>query len=223
MARGATAAGRLLDSGAMPDAPTVFIVDDDEAVRDSLQTLLEVEGYRTAPFGSGLDFLEAFDANRRGCLLADVRMPDMSGLDLQEILNERGSTLPVIIITGHGDVPMAVRAMKAGAIDFIEKPFSDTAILDSVRRALAAANRVSADRNLAAEAETRLQSLTLRERQVLERLVLGRANKVIAFELNISPRTVEIHRARVMEKMQADSLSHLVRLALAAKVQPGQG
>jgi two-component system response regulator FixJ len=204
----------------MADAPTVFVVDDDEAVRDSLQTLLEVEGYRTEIFGSGLAFLEAYDAGRPGCLLADVRMPDMSGLDLQEILNQRQARLPVIIITGHGDVPMAVRAMKAGAVDFIEKPFSDTVILDSVRRALAVADRASADRALATEAETRLQSLTPREREVLERLVLGRANKVIAFELNISPRTVEIHRARVMEKMQAESLSHLVRLALAAKVQP---
>jgi two-component system response regulator FixJ len=204
----------------MSDTVTVFIVDDDDAVRDSLQTLLEVEGYRTEAFSSALAFLEAYDVRRRGCLLADVRMPDMSGLELQEILNQRRSPLPVIIITGHGDVPMAVRAMKAGAVDFIEKPFSDTTLLDGVRRALAAADRASADRELGADAEARLQSLTPREREVLKLLILGRPNKVIAFELSISPRTVEIHRARVMEKMQADSLSHLVRLALAAKIDP---
>ena len=204
----------------MSDGPTIFIVDDDEAVRDSLQILLETEGYRTAVFGSGLEFLDAYRAGQAGCLLADVRMPDMSGLDLQEILAERQLQLPVIIITGHGDVSMAVRAMKAGAVDFIEKPFADTTILDSVQRALSRADQPRADQALATEAEARLQALTPREREVLERLVLGRPNKIIAFELNISPRTVEIHRARVMEKMQADSLSHLVRLALAAKVQP---
>jgi two-component system response regulator FixJ len=204
----------------MPDAPTIFIVDDDEAVRDSLQILLGTEGYRTAVFGSALDFLDAYTAGQVGCLLADVRMPDMSGLDLQEILAERQLHLPVVIITGHGDVSMAVRAMKAGAVDFIEKPFVDTTILESVRRALSRADRPRGDEALAAEAEARLQALTPREREVLERLVLGRPNKIIAFELNISPRTVEIHRARVMEKMQAESLSHLVRLALAAKVQP---
>lgn len=201
----------------MPDAPTVFIVDDDDAVRDSLQILLTVEGYRIETFESGVAFLEAFGAGRPGCLLADVRMPDMSGLDLQEILNERHASLPVIIMTGHGDVPMAVRVMKAGAVDFIEKPFSDTSILDGVRRALAQAGRAAADRTFAADATARLEALTPREREVLDRLVAGRPNKVIAFELGISPRTVEIHRARVMEKMQADSLSHLVRLALAAK------
>jgi two-component system response regulator FixJ len=146
-------------------------------------------------------------------------MPDMSGLELQALLAERHVALPVVIITGHGDVPMAVRAMKAGAVDFIEKPFSDTAIIDGVRRALALSGR-AADNGLAAEAEARLRTLTARERQVLERLVLGRPNKIIAFELDISPRTVEIHRARVMEKMQAESLSHLVRLALAANVEP---
>jgi two-component system response regulator FixJ len=204
----------------MADAATIFIVDDDEAVRDSLQALFDVEGYRTEVFSSAAAFLAAYEATWRGCLLADVRMPDMSGLELQETLNERRSGLPVIIITGHGDVPMAVRAMKAGAIDFIEKPFADTAILEGVKRALAVADRASNDREISAEAEARLQSLTPREREVLERLVQGRPNKVIAYELNISPRTVEIHRARVMEKMQAESLSHLVRLALAAKVEP---
>jgi len=201
----------------MSDVPTVFIVDDDEAVRDSLQILLAVEGHRIEAFESGIAFLEAFDAARAGCLLVDVRMPDMSGLDLQEILNERRSSLPVIIMTGHGDVPMAVRAMKAGAVDFIEKPFSDATILDSVRRALTLADRAVVDQTFATEATTRLEGLTPREREVLDRLVAGRPNKVIAFELGISPRTVEIHRARVMEKMEADSLSHLVRLALAAK------
>jgi two-component system response regulator FixJ len=207
----------------MADAPTVFVVDDDEAVRDSLRILLEVEGYLTEVFESGLAFLETYDASRQGCLVADVRMPDMTGLDLQEILNQRRAGLPVIIITGHADVPMAVRAMKAGALDFIEKPFSDTLILGSIRRALAVADRAVADRALAIEAEARIRELTPREREVLERLVLGRANKVIAYELSISPRTVEIHRARVMEKMQAESLSHLVRLALAAKIEPEGG
>jgi two-component system response regulator FixJ len=204
----------------MPDQPTLFVVDDDEAVRDSLKILLEVEGYRVETFASGTDFLAACDLARPGCLLADVRMPDMSGLDLQETLNQRRAGLPVIIMTGHGDVPMAVRAMKAGAVDFIEKPFADDTILDGVRRALARADRTAADRTFAAGAATRLQTLTAREREVLDRLVLGQPNKVIAYELNISPRTVEIHRARVMEKMAADSLSHLVRLALAAQDAP---
>jgi two-component system response regulator FixJ len=201
--------------------PTVFIVDDDEAVRDSLQVLLETEGYRTATFGSALAFLETNPAERRGCLLADVRMPDMTGLELQQRLVDRGVALPVIIVTGHADVPMAVKAMKAGAVDFIEKPFADTAILDAVRRAMAALGRAEGDRDLAAAATARLATLTARERQVLERLVIGQPNKIIAFELDISPRTVEIHRARVMEKMEAQSLSHLVRLALAAKIELG--
>jgi two-component system response regulator FixJ len=205
----------------MPDQPIIFVVDDDEAVRDSLRILLEVEGYRVETFASATDFLETCDLARPGCLLADVRMPDMSGLDLQEVLNQRRAGLPVIIMTGHGDVPMAVRAMKAGAVDFIEKPFTDTAILDSVGRGLARADRATTDRAFAADAATRLQALTAREREVLDRLVQGQPNKVIAYELGISPRTVEIHRARVMEKMAADSLSHLVRLALAAQGEPG--
>ena len=206
-----------------PNPDTIYVVDDDEAVRDSLQVLLEAEGYRTEVFASALTFLDAHPAEGRGCLLVDVRMPDMSGLELQQKLVERRVDLPVIIITGHGDVPMAVRAMRAGAVDFIEKPFSDTAILDAVRRAVAAAGRAESDRGLATEAAARLETLTPRERQVLERLVIGQPNKIIAFELDISPRTVEIHRARVMEKMRAESLSHLVRLALAAKVEPGRG
>jgi two-component system response regulator FixJ len=206
----------------MPEGATVFVVDDDEAVRDSLKILLETEGYRAAAFESAIAFLDGYREGMQGCLLADVRMPDMTGLELQEALAERHIALPVIIITGHGDVPMAVRAMKAGAIDFIEKPFSDTAILDSVRRAMASAKQADANQGLAAEAQQRLETLTPRERQVLEWLVRGRPNKIIAFELDISARTVEIHRARVMEKMQAESLSHLVRLALAAKLEVGE-
>jgi len=200
---------------------TVFIVDDDEAMRDSLTWLLEGNGYQVRSFNSAEQFLSAYDASQVSCLILDVRMPGMSGPELQERMIAENIDIPIVFITGHGDVPMAVRAMKAGAVDFIEKPFSDTLILDGVKRALAAANRTSADNELAAAAEARLKELTPREREVLDRLVLGRANKVIAFELDISPRTVEIHRARVMEKMQAESLSHLVRLALAAKIHPG--
>ena len=206
-----------------PDTPMIFVVDDDEAVRDSLKILLETEGYRATGFESAVAFLDGWREGMRGCLLADVRMPDMTGLELQEVVIERRLGLPVIIITGHGDVPMAVRAMKAGAVDFIEKPFSDTTILDSVRRAMEASAHAGAAQGASVEALQRLESLTPRERQVLECLVRGRPNKVIAYELDISPRTVEIHRARVMEKMQAESLSHLVRLALAAKLEPGGG
>jgi two-component system response regulator FixJ len=205
----------------MADQPTIFIVDDDEAVRDSLQILLQTEGYRTEIFDSARAFLDRYVANRPGCLLTDVRMPDMSGLDLQEAMIERRLNLPIIIMTGHADVPMAVRAMKAGAIDFIEKPFTDTAILDSIRRAWASADKTASDAALAADAEARVKNLTPRELEVLEQLVQGHPNKIIAFELNISSRTVEIHRARVMEKMEAGSLSHLVRLALAAKIRLG--
>lgn len=198
----------------MADDQTVFVIDDDGAVRDSVQMLLESAGYRAEIFESALVFLDKHVPGASGCVLADVRMPDMSGLELQAVVNERRLGLPVIIMTGHADVPMAVRAMKAGAVDFIEKPFSDNTILDSIKRALEATGRGVA----AAEAEARIQTLTPREREVLERLVAGSPNKVVAYELDISPRTVEIHRARVMEKMQASSLPHLVRLALAAGV-----
>lgn len=202
----------------MSEDPTVFVVDDDDAVRDSLQVLLEAEGYRTEGFASARAFLDAYAPGRPGCLVADVRMPDMSGLELQEVVVARRLAVPMVIVTGHADVPMAVRAMKAGAVDFIEKPFTDMAILDAVRRALAVQH--TGDDGLAAVAAARIAILTPREREVLDGLVRGQANKVIAFELAISPRTVEIHRARVMEKMQADSLPHLVRLALAAKIEP---
>ncbi|MES1150309.1 MAG: response regulator FixJ [Dongia sp.] len=197
---------------------TVFVVDDDADVRDSLCALLESAGLASEPFGSALAFLAAYAPDRHGCVIADVRMPDMDGMTLQEELIKRGSTLPVIVITGHADVPLAVRAMKAGALDFIEKPFDDVALISSVKRALARAVSTREQASAAQKAGALIATLSVRERQVLELLVAGRSNKVIAYELEISPRTVEIHRAHVMEKMEAKSLSDLVRAALAAGI-----
>ncbi len=194
----------------------VFVVDDDADIRDSMRLLLEVAGFKVHSFSSPKHFL-ADDHPKHGCLIADIRMPDMSGLELQEEVTRRHIELPVIIITGHGDVPLAVQAMKAGAIDFLEKPFSDDMILTSVRRAMEIGSRV---RGRAAEtkaAKDLLSALTPRERGVLDKLVQGRSNKVVAYELGISPRTVEIHRAHIMSKMEASSLSDLVRLVLAAE------
>ncbi len=202
------------------DHQTVFVVDDDEAVRDSLGALLESAEFEVETFGSGADFLDRLDPKRGGCIVLDVRMPGLSGLEVQRKLAEKGISMPVIIITGHGDVPIAVQAIKAGALDFIEKPFADDVILESVRRALEQGRRNERDASSAAEIEARLARLTLRERDVLEQLVIGNPNKIIAYELGISPRTVEIHRARVIEKMEARSLSHLVRLAMTAGVVP---
>jgi two-component system response regulator FixJ len=194
----------------------VFVVDDDADIRDSMRLLLEVAGFKVRSFGSPKHFL-ADDYPKHGCLIADIRMPDMSGLELQEEVTRRHIELPVIIITGHGDVPLAVQAMKAGAIDFLEKPFSDDMILASVRRAMDIGSRA---RGRAAEtraAKDLLSALTPRERGVLDKLVQGRSNKVVAYELGISPRTVEIHRAHIMSKMEASSLSDLVRVVLAAE------
>ena len=202
------------------DIQTVFVLDDDEAVRDSLGALLESDGFEVATFGSGAEFLDRFDPVRGGCLVLDVRMPGLSGLEIQEKLSEKRIAMPVIIITGHGDVPVAVQAMRAGAVDFIEKPFADDVILESVRLALEQGQQIKQDMASATEIESRLARLTPRERDVLEQLVIGNPNKIIAHELGISPRTVEIHRARVIEKMEARSLSHLVRLAIAVGVVP---
>jgi two-component system response regulator FixJ len=199
---------------------TVFIVDDDEAVRDSLEALLEASDYVTAGFPSGPAFLDICETENKGCVLLDVRMPKMDGLEVQERLLKIRPDLPVVIITGHGDVPMAVKAMKAGAVDFVEKPFTEDEILESVDRALKIAERAEHATAMADTAREKVQRLTPRECDVLEQLVIGRPNKVIAYELGISPRTIEIHRARIMEKMDARSLSHLVRLALAAGVEP---
>lgn len=194
--------------------PTVFIVDDDTAVRDALKFLLRSVGHPVEAFASAQDFLDAYRDDRPGCLVLDIRMPGMSGLELQEKLVERRSIVPIIFITGHGDVPMAVEAMQAGAMDFIQKPFRDQDLLDRINQALEkdATNRAAlGELNVIRE---RLTSLTPREREVMDLVVHGKANKVIAGDLDLSQRTVEIHRARVMEKMQASSLAHLVRMVI---------
>lgn len=203
--------------------PIVFVVDDDDAVRDSLALLLETAGHRVETFESGPKLLAALTPERRGCVITDVRMPGMDGLELQQHMLTLQIRLPVIVITGHGDVPIAVRAMKAGAVDFVEKPFADDAILEAVRLALARAASARMERAPEGEIHGRLAQLTQRERDVLQAMVTGHPNKVIAHLLQISPRTVEIHRARVMDKMAARSLSHLVRMALQAGIEPIDG
>jgi two-component system, LuxR family, response regulator FixJ len=194
--------------------PTVYVVDDDDGMRRALDTLLSTVGYRTAVFSRPSEFLSKYAPEAQGCLVLDIRMPEMSGLEVQQQLNRMGSMLPVIFITGHGDVPMAVQAMKEGAFEFIQKPFRDQDFLDRINHALKldAENRSTAARR--SEVMQRVESLTPRERQVMEMIVEGAANKVIAIDLGLSERTVEIHRAKVMEKMGARSLAHLVRLHL---------
>jgi len=193
----------------------VYIVDDDAAVRDSLRMLLESAGYAVRGFDAAQSFLSDADLDR-GCLVVDIRMPGMSGLELQEELVRRNVSLPVIVITGHGDVPLAVRAMTAGAVDFIEKPFDDRRMLDSVARALQVGNQKQSRVGEAQAARDLLALLTPRENDVLVQLVKGQPNKLVAHELGISPRTVEIHRANIMDKLQARNLSDIVRTALAA-------
>ena len=204
-----------------PD-PLVFVVDDEPAIRDSLALLLRSVGLPTRTFDSAQSFLDAFQPVPNACLLADVRMPGMSGLELQETLRARGLKVPVIVLTGHGDIAMAVRAMKAGAADFIEKPYNDQVLIDSVNRALAASRSPqpspAADR---AGIEARIATLSPREREVMQFVIEGKPNKVIATRLGLSTRTVEVHRAKVMEKMQAASLAELVRMALAAGLSAG--
>jgi two-component system, LuxR family, response regulator FixJ len=204
----------------MPDNRYVYIVDDDDAVLDSLSVLLEAIGHRVRTFSLARDFLDAAPALPVGCLIADIRMPEMDGLELQRALTDRSLRFPMIVITGHGDVPLAVRAMKAGALDFIEKPFTAPTILASVGAALSRIDSATQLDPLSQGALAKLNLLSSREREVLEGLLAGLPNKTIAYDLAISPRTVEIHRARVMDKMGARSLSELIRLALAAGLQP---
>lgn len=204
----------------MPGERLVYVVDDDEAVRDSLSALLEAKSYTVRTFALARDFLAAAPTLRPGCLVADIRMPEMDGFELQQQLIARAFNFPLIVITGHGDVPLAVRAMKAGALDFIEKPFAAEAIIASLDAALARLAESGEEDPLAATAAARLALLSPREREVLQGLLAGLPNKSIAYDLAISPRTVEIHRARVMDKMGARSLSELIRMSLAAGLQP---
>jgi FixJ family two-component response regulator len=197
---------------------TVFIVDDDDAVRGSLRLLLKASGLPSVALGSAQEFLDTWHAEQPGCLILDVRMPGMSGLELQTELNRRGAIIPVIFISGHGDIPMAVEAIQHGAFDFLSKPFSDQDLIDRVRRAIA----VDAEnRKALAEKETlrsRYESLTPREKEVLLLVTQGKANKVMAGDLGVSQRTVEIHRARVMEKMGAHALAQLVRMTIDLEI-----
>lgn len=197
--------------------PTVWIVDDDEAMRSSLKWLIESVGMRVESHSSANEFLQAHYPGRFGCLLLDVRMPGMSGLELLEHLREQQMLPPTIIITGHGDVPMAVRAMKSGAMDFIEKPFNDEVLLDAIRRALAAEEQRRDVTAEVADIAARLANLTPREHEVMQMVTEGKSNKEIANTLGVSAKTVEAHRARVMEKMQAGSLAELVRMAIAVE------
>jgi two-component system response regulator FixJ len=195
---------------------TVHVIDDDEAVRESLAFLLDAAGYEVKTYDSGARFLDGMTGQEVGCVITDVRMPGLTGLELASRLKSLGSKLPLVVMTGHGDVALAVEAMKGGAQDFIEKPFEEEIILNAVEAALARADEIGEERARRAAALERLGTLSVREREVLDGLVAGKANKTIARELDISPRTVEVYRAAVMTKMQASSLSHLVRMAIVA-------
>jgi FixJ family two-component response regulator len=195
---------------------TVFIVDDDDAVRDSLRMLVKSLKVRSEAYASATEFLEKFDPTRPGCLVLDIRMPGMSGLELQKRLHELGAIIPIIFITGHGDVPMAVHAMQAGAIDFIQKPFRDQDLIDRIQQAIAQDDRMRRSLTDRQAIRQRVESLTPRETEVMRMVVDGKANKVIAMDLGLSERTVEIHRSRVMSKMRADSLAQLVQMVMRA-------
>ena len=202
----------------MSNQPTVFVVDDDQAMRNSLKWLIESVAMQVETFDSADAFIRSYYPGRSGCLLLDVRMPGMSGLELQEYLVGNQIAIPVIIITGHADVPMAVRAMKSGAIDFIEKPFNDELLLESIRHALMLDEKQRDQQSQRAEIAPRLARLTPREHEVMVMVTSGRANKEIASFLGVSAKTVEAHRARVMEKMEAGSLAELVRMAIHANL-----
>ena len=204
----------------MPE-PIVYVVDDDPAVRDSLRWLLSSVDLKVETFASAPDFLAAYRPDQLGCVLVDVRMPGMSGLELQEELTARATMLPVIIITGHSDVQMAVRAMKAGAFDFIEKPFNDQSLLDLVQKATEENQAVVRARLEYDDIRERFDLLSPRERQVLEQIVAGEPNKRIAYHLGLSEKTVEAHRAKVMEKTRAGSLADLIKMATLLEASKG--
>jgi FixJ family two-component response regulator len=209
--------------GAMDEAnPVVFVIDDDEAVRSSLEWLINSVDIEVRTFASANEFLSAYEPGHPGCLIVDVRMPGMSGLELQRQLAERSISLPVIIITGHGDVEMAVRAMKAGAFDFVQKPFNDQVLLDLIQSALEKDARASHDIAEQTRVAERLGQLTERERQVLDGIVGGDSNKRIATRLGLSEKTIEFHRSKVMRKMEARSLADLTRKVVLANLEGGR-
>ncbi len=199
----------------MTREPTVFIVDDDAAIRRSLRFLIESVGLKAETYSSAEEFLEVCDPERPGCLVADLRMPGMSGLQLQEQLQARGVELPVIIITAYAEVPMAVRAMKKGALDFVEKPFSDQELLDRVSKGIELDRQNRAEASERAAVAARFAQLTTREREVMTGVVAGKPNKTIAIELHLSEKTVEVHRAAVMKKLEVESVAALIRLKLS--------
>jgi FixJ family two-component response regulator len=207
----------------MGSEPTVFVVDDDEAVRDSLRLLLGSVGLSCQTYASAQAFLDDYRPEHPGCVVLDVRMPGMSGIDLQKRLVEMRSILPVIFITGHGDVPMAVHAMRTGAVDFVQKPFSEQDLLDRIQQAIEQDSRCRRLTSRRDEILARVDGLTPREQQVMRMVVDGKANKVIAIDLGVSERTVEIHRAKVMTKMEAESLPHLVKMVMLADQNEAEG
>ena len=204
----------------IPKKGTVYVVDDDEGVRDSLQWLLEGKDYRVRCYDSAETFLSRYDAREVACLIVDIRMGGMTGLELQDKLVERKSPLPIVFITGHGDVPMAVNTMKKGAMDFIQKPFQEDALVNLVERMLEQAKEAFAGHQQSASRDALLAKLTSRESQVLERIVAGRLNKQIADDLGISIKTVEAHRANIMEKLNANTVADLLKIALGAQSKP---
>lgn len=202
----------------MPHKGSVYVIDDDPAVRDSLDFLLGSAGFNVTLFDSALTFLETLPSLTFGCVVSDVRMPGMDGIDLLRQLKKEPKTLPIVIMTGHGDIPLAVEAIKLGAIDFLEKPFEDERLVLMISTALSQAASHSKDESIIADIASRIASLSLRERQVMDGLVAGLSNKLIARDYNISPRTIEVYRANVMTKMQASSISELVRLAIRGRI-----
>lgn len=198
----------------------IYVVDDDAAVCESIEALLMSHGWETATFSSASEFLDRFDPSAAACILLDVRMPETDGLSLLGQISDRRLSVPVIMVTGYGDVPLAVRAMQAGAADFVEKPFEEARLLQSIDRAVRYSPPIAQQAD--AELQTRFASLTPRETEVMQQMLIGHPNKIIAHHLEMSPRTVEIHRSRVMRKTGADSLSHLVRMALRAGLDPDQ-
>jgi two-component system, LuxR family, response regulator FixJ len=207
----------------MQPEPIVYVIDDDDAVRHSLEFLLKTAGIEVRGFESAKTFLEVLPRIKTGCIITDVRMPEITGIDLLRRVKESSLDIPVIVITGHGEISLAVEAMKIGAVDFLEKPFDDDLLLASVRSALNKEADAAKHKAEVADIDDKLAALSNRERQVLEGLVAGKANKVIAFDLGISPRTVEIYRANLMTKMAANSLSDLVRMAITAGILTGPG